>query len=85
MLTQWIFTEELAYILPLAYSVCTGMEAPMVRLLPRTECSESVFSPLPRRRERFFWHVRLRQSWERFTRASRKRQKVYTVHILFSG
>ena len=57
----------------------------MVRLLPRTECSESVFSPLPRRRERFFWHVRLRQSWERFTRASRKRQKVYTVHILFSG
>lgn len=85
MSTQWIFAEELASILYLAYSVCTGMEVPLVRLLPRTEGSESVFSPLPCCRERFFCPADPRQSWERFTRASRKRQKVYTVHILFSG
>ncbi|BBN96400.1 hypothetical protein DEGR_31330 [Deinococcus grandis] len=85
MLTQWIFTEGLASILSLAYSVCTGMEAPLVRLLARTDGSESARSPLPRRRERFFWPADPRRSWERFTRASRKRQKVYTVHILFSG
>ncbi|GGS00079.1 hypothetical protein GCM10008960_28420 [Deinococcus sedimenti] len=81
MSTQQVFTEGLAYILPGAYSVVTGMEVPMVRLLPRTDGPDPDCSPLPRRRERFSVGLFPR----RFGGASRKSQKVYTVHILFSG